>query len=262
MLCPPWNGKALMAQRIVLHYFPENSLLHRWDARCKILALFLMALSLLPAGAAWLLWDTLILAGLIFLSRLPRRRFLGELRVWGFFLLVIFLFQALFTPGSPWPGLSWLPMTREGIALGGFACWRLGLILGYGVLFTAITRPREVQDALFWFLKPFRFLPARRIGLMVSLTLRFFSIILDQTEEVRLAHKARLGDQCRNPLRKARFLALPLLRRSLARAEDVTLALAARGYREDIPVRLGRLPLAHWVPVLVFGVLVVLGIVF
>jgi energy-coupling factor transporter transmembrane protein EcfT len=85
---------------------------------------------------------------------------------------------------------------------------------------------------------------------MVSLTLRFFSIILDQAEEVRLAHKARLGDQNRNPFRKAKFLALPLLRRSFCRAEDVTLAIAARGYRDDLPLQLPKLPLLHLVPLL------------
>jgi len=91
---------------------------------------------------------------------------------------------------------------------------------------------------------------------MVSLTLRFFSLILDQAEEVRLAHKARLGDRNRNPFRKAKYLSLPLLRRSFSRAEDVTLALAARGYRDDIPVRLSRIPLPHLVPVIILGLIV------
>jgi biotin transport system permease protein len=87
---------------------------------------------------------------------------------------------------------------------------------------------------------------------MVSLTLRFFSIILDQTEEVRLAHRARMGDQSRNPFRKAKFLVLPVLRRSLFRAEDVTLALAARGYRDDAPVRLPGMNPSTLVPLLAF----------
>jgi energy-coupling factor transporter transmembrane protein EcfT len=83
---------------------------------------------------------------------------------------------------------------------------------------------------------------------MVSLTIRFFSIILDQAEEVHLAHKARLGDLKKNPVRKAKFLALPLLRRSFSRAEDVTFALAARGFRDDLPPQLPKLPYSHWVP--------------
>jgi energy-coupling factor transporter transmembrane protein EcfT len=83
---------------------------------------------------------------------------------------------------------------------------------------------------------------------MVSLTIRFFSIILDQAEEVHLAHKARMGDLKRNPVRKAKFLALPLLRHSFSRAEEVTLALVARGYRDDLPLQLPKLPFSHLVP--------------
>ena len=86
---------------------------------------------------------------------------------------------------------------------------------------------------------------------MVSLTIRFFSIILDEAEEVRLAHQARLGDQLKNPLRKAKFLALPLLRRSISRAEEVTLALAARGYRDDLPIRLSKLPIDQLIPIFI-----------
>jgi biotin transport system permease protein len=111
-----------------------------------------------------------------------------------------------------------------------------------------MTRPRELQDTLIWLLKPIPFLPERRIGLMVSLTLRFFSIIMDQADEVRLAHKARLGDQNKNPFRRAKFLALPLLRRSFSRAEDVTLALAARGYCDDLSLQLPKLPISHLIP--------------
>jgi biotin transport system permease protein len=95
---------------------------------------------------------------------------------------------------------------------------------------------------------------------MVSLTLRFFSIILDQAEEVRLAHKARLGDLIKNPVRRAKFLALPLVRRSFSHAEEVTLALAARGFRDDSPLQASELPLSHWIPLfLLLGSLVVIG---
>jgi energy-coupling factor transporter transmembrane protein EcfT len=94
---------------------------------------------------------------------------------------------------------------------------------------------------------------------MVSLTLRFFSRVLDQAEEVRLAHQARLGDRNKNPIRKAKFLALPILRHSIFEVEEVTFALAARGYREDIPLHLPKIPLSHLIPLFVFmGILAVL----
>jgi biotin transport system permease protein len=206
--------------------------------------------------------DSVILMGLLISSRLPLNRFFQDLKTWGIFILALFFFQSLFTPGDRLSGFKWLPLTREGLELAGLASWRLVLVLGYAVLFTAVTRPRELQDALIWFLKPVPLLPERRIGLMVSLTLRFFSLILDQIEEVRLAHRARLGHQNRNPLRKVKFLSLPLLRRSFSRVEDVTLALAARGYDDDIPVQLARIPRAHLIPVIILGFMVVFGSIF
>jgi len=237
--------------RIALHYFPGNSPLHRWDARCKFFGLLIVTATLIQTKITWLTFDTILLIGVLIISRLPLRQFFRDLWIWVIFLFILFLFQAFFTPGSRLSAYPWLPVNLEGIYLGGFTCWRLGLILGYAVLFTALTRPREIQDTLIWFLKPIPFLPERRIGLMVSLTIRFFSIILDEAEEIRLAHKARLGDQNKNPFRRAKFLALPLLRRSFSRAEDVTLALAARGFRDDLPFHLPKLPLSHLIPLFV-----------
>jgi len=238
--------------RIALHYFPGNSLLHRWDARCKFFGLLMITATLLQSKITWFVFDSILLIGILFLSRLPLRQFFRDFWVWAIFLFILFLFQAFFAPGSRLPAFPWLPMSLEGIYLGSFTCWRLGLIIGYAVLFTALTRPREIQDALIWLLKPIPFLPERRVGLMVSLTIRFFSIILDEAEEVRLAHKARLGDQNKNPFRRAKFLSLPLLRRSFSRAEDITLALGARGYRDDLPLQLPPLPFSHLIPLLLF----------
>lgn len=204
--------------------------------------------TLLQSKITWLAFDSILLIGLLLLSRLPLRQFFRDFWIWAIFLFILFLFQAFFTPGLRVSLFPWVPVSQDGLRLGTFTCWRLGLILGYAVLFTAVTRPRELQDTLVWLLKPIPFIPERRIGLMVSLTLRFFSIILDEAEEVQLAHKARLGNQLRNPFRKAKFLALPLLRRSFSRAEDVTLALAARGYRDDLPLQIPKLPISHLIP--------------
>jgi energy-coupling factor transporter transmembrane protein EcfT len=191
-----------------------------------------------------------MLIGLFILSRFPLKQFLREFRFWAIFLFILFLFQILFSQGDRLSFFPWLPVSKEGLALGGITVWRLGLILCYATLFTAVTRPKELQGAITWFIKPVPFLSERGIGLMVSLTIRFFSIILDEAEEVRLAHKARMGDREKNPFRKAKSLGLPLLRRSFYRAEDVTLALAARGYRDDLPIHLSKIPLSHLIPLL------------
>jgi energy-coupling factor transporter transmembrane protein EcfT len=209
--------------------------------------------TLIQTNISLFIFDSIFLAGLFFLSRFPFKRLLTELRFWAIFLFILFLFQSFFTPGLRLHSFPWLPVSKEGLFLGGLTCWRLGLILGYAVLFAAVTRPRELRDALIWILKPVPFLPERRIGLMVSLTLRFFSRTLDQVEEVGLAHQARLGDQNKNPIRKAKFLALPILRRSIFEVEEVTFALAARGYREDLPIHLSKLPVYQMTPLFLLG---------
>lgn len=246
-----------MAGRVALHYLPGNSCLHRWDARCKLLGLLIVTATLLQTRVPWLILDSAILVGLVILSRLSLRRFSRDLRTWAIFLFILFLFQIFFTQGARLSSAQWLPFSKEGLRQGGFTCWRLGLILGYAVLFSSVTRPRELQDTVTWFLKPIPFLPERRVGLMVSLTLRFFSLILDQAEEVRLANKARLGDRNKNPFRRTKFSVLPILNRSFSRAEDVTLALAARGYRDDIPLHFARMRYSDLIPLLVLlGLLV------
>jgi energy-coupling factor transporter transmembrane protein EcfT len=194
-----------MVQRIAFHYVPGNSLLHRWDARCKFIGLLMITATLIRIRIEWLLFDLALFLVLLILSRLPFKSFFRNLLGWGLLLSVLFLFQALFTPGTRFTHFPWIPISRE-----------------------------------------------------VSLALRFFSLILDQADEVRLAHKARLGDHQRNPVRKAKFLALPILRRSLCRAEDVTLALVARGYRDDIPLRLPPLPLIQILPVLCLLILFII----
>lgn len=246
-----------MARRIAFHYFPGNSPLHRWDARCKFLGLLIITATLVQSRISWLVLDSGIFLGLLVLSGLTIRQFFRDLWILATFLLILFLFQIFLTPGPPlFPGF---PISKAGFFFGVFTFWRLVLILGIAVLFTAVTRPRDLSDALIWFLKPVPFFHERNIGLMVSLTVRFFSIILDQAEEILLAQKVRLGDRNKNPFRRAKFLGLPLLRRSLMQAEDITLALVARGYRDDIPLRLPKLDLMDAIPlVILVGFLMVL----
>jgi biotin transport system permease protein len=95
---------------------------------------------------------------------------------------------------------------------------------------------------------------------MVSLTLRFLSTLFDQVEEVHLAHKARLGNLNKNPFRKAKFLVLPLISRSFLRAEEISLALAARGYREDFSLKIPKLSFFSLIPLFfLLGVLILMG---
>jgi len=242
-----------MANRLVFHYFPGETWLHRWDARCKFLALALATFTLLHMDDPALMLFTLLLAAAMAASRLPLKAVARDLKAWFLFLFFIFVVQALSFSDPAGALVPWLPVSKSALQGAGKTCWRLGLILGYGVLFTFVTRPRDLQQALLWFLKPFPFLPAQRMALMVTLTLRLVPLIMDQLEEVSLANKSRLGNQCKGLLRRAKFLVLPLFQRSLIRTDELALALAARGFREDRPLHLPPVPWAHAMALLLVG---------
>jgi biotin transport system permease protein len=118
-----------------------------------------------------------------------------------------------------------------------------------------------MQDAVTWFLQPFPFIPARRVGVMISLTIRFFPIILDQSREIQMAIKCRFGDGSKRPFRRIKLLIVPLFRRALIRSDEIAFALAARGYREDLPpLRLPHIPAMHALALALVALLALAGV--
>lgn len=126
----------LVAGRLTFHYFQGNSPLHRWDARCKLPALFCLTFGLLHARPGPLVLFTVLLGTALASTRAPLKSIFSDMKAWGVFLLVIFLLQAV-SPGGgeAWP-YSWTPFTPASVSAAALTCWRLGLILLYSVLFT------------------------------------------------------------------------------------------------------------------------------
>ena len=238
-----------MAVRLALHYCPGRSVLHRWDARCKFLGFSALALGLLHLRPTGLILSSVAFPVALALARIPAKSLLRDLKAWAVFLGILFFLQAFLGSGDA--GVSspanWFALNGERIRSAALVCWRLGLMLCYAVLFTAVTAPRALQDALTWFLQPIPYVPARRVAFMMTLTLRFLPIVLDQLAEIRTAIKASLGNRRQNPLRRIKFLILPLFRNALGRSEEFALALAARGYNEELQVRLPGIPATHLV---------------
>ena len=250
-----------MAGRLTFHYYPGDSALHNWDTRCKFFGLLFLAIGLLRMDAGGLGLFSALLTWALASARIPLPALLREMKGWSLFLLLIFIFQAASVPGSgpvftgPWALKDFWGPVRPAL----LTVWRLGLLLGYAMVFSMVTRPREIRDAVLWLFRPFPFLPSRRIAFMVSLMVRFLPIILDESEEVRLANLARCANLRKNPLLRIKYRVLPLLRRSLSRADDLAHAIAARGYREDLPVRVSRLPLVHAAFLVPLALLIALG---
>lgn len=224
-----------------LHYVPSNSALHHWECRCKLFAILIVSVSLIHMKTPWLALFSLLLAAAFALARLPLRPLLRDFRHWLWLLLIVFGAHALFrqealSAAQP----TSVVISQANTLAAAVVCWRLALIILCGILFTSVTRPREMQDALAWLLSFVPYVPARRVATMLSLTIRFFPLLLDQSEEIRTAMKARCGKQSMKSFGGARHFTLALFRQSLLRCDEIACALAARGYREDLPIRLVR----------------------
>lgn len=217
-------------------YLEVQGPLHRLDPRAKLLA----TLFLLVAAFAVESWPGYaVLAAALFLvalyGRIPVGRLAGAVRGVGFLLLFTVVVNGLFTPGESVARLGPLALTGRGLARGTALGMRLVLIVSATTLLTAVTKPLDLAHGLGWLLRPLRAvrLPVSELAMVTSIALRFIPVLSAEAERIRLAQKARgieIGD---TPLSRATSLApviVPLFAGALRQAEELGLALEARGY--------------------------------
>ena len=219
-----------MAELSVFGYRHGRSLVHRLDVRCKLISLLLLTAAVVAAPplamgpislGIILLWVSL---------RLHLRRLGHEIRLFLVFLVAVFMIRALSTPGVPvvdWQGLS---VSREGLHQGAVVVWRLLMVMALGLVFVSTTRPSHLKAAVQWLLGPVPFVPAHKAATMVGLIVRFIPVLHQQVNETRSALAARGGGRRR--LRQIRYLVLPTMRRVVLAADQLALAMLARGYQE------------------------------
>lgn len=224
-----------MAHTVAFNFRTGDSLLHRLDPRFKVIFLALVSLSTLRGGPAGLGLLSLLFTGLIVNIRLPVTRLASELRYFGFFLSIIFIARCLTEPGDVLFHLNFITVTHQGILEGSLAAWRLALIIVMGLLFSVSTRPKEIRTAVEILFARVPLLPEKRIAVMIGLIVRFIPVILHVTREVLDAQRARAVEQRKNPIYRASNLALPIMRRTVGRAEQLTSAMEARCFNENRP---------------------------
>jgi energy-coupling factor transporter transmembrane protein EcfT len=222
-----------VAELTVFSFQPGTSLVHKLDARFKILFLILISLTSLSGGFGGLGIITCLLTTLIFHSRLPLKSGLKELRLFLLLLLLVLFARTLTTPGAALIEINSYAITRPGLISGALICWRLAIIALMGFLFVFTTPPSEIKAAVQWFFKPFGFIPGRRIATMMGLIARFVPVILNQAKETVEAQRARCVENRRNPLSRLIRLGIPLIRRTFAQADEMAVAMEARCYVEN-----------------------------
>lgn len=224
-----------MAHTVAFNFRSGSSVLHRLDPRFKVIFLAIISLSTLKAGGPGLLLLTLVFGGVAAEMHLPVKSIAFELRYFSFFLLIIFVARCLTEPGIPVFTFKFFTVSDQGIIEGALASWRLALVILMGLLFSFTTRPKDIRTAVEILFAWIPLLPEKRIAVMIGLIVRFIPIILHITRQVSDAQRARAIEQRRNPIYRTTHLALPIMRRTLGRAELLAEAMESRCFNENRP---------------------------
>ena len=218
-------------------YFPGDTLAHRLDPRAKILMVVLYIVALF--SARHVLTYGLVLAFLLLSIRVSKVGWKALVKgmkpVW---IIVIFtaVLNLFYTPGEALVDLGFLQITKEGILAAVFMMLRIAMLIMGTFLLTYTTSPIQLTDGIESLLSPLKKLhaPVHELAMMMSIALRFIPTLIEETDKIMSAQKARGADfESGNFLQKAKALVpilVPLFVGAFHRAEDLAVAMESRCY--------------------------------
>lgn len=219
-------------------YYPTGSFLHRLDPRTKILCTLIFIVGIFFAQS----WGSygLVAAFTAFnmaLSKLPLKLIWKSIKPLWIIIVFTMGIHVFTTPGTIIWQWGWLKITMEGVRQGSMMTARLVFLIAFSSLLTYTTSPIVLTDGIESLLKPFRVIgvPAHELAMMMTIALRFIPTLLQETERIMKAQKARGADfESGNLIRRAKAmvpLLVPLFVSAFRRADELAIAMEARCYR-------------------------------
>ena len=223
----------MMDKLIFGRYIPGNSLIHRLDPRTKLMSAILFIIIIFFANNIITYLTLALFVGLaVVLSKVNGIKPL----IW--LILFTVILQILFTSGETiFFRLGPIILSQEGLINGGFIFMRFVLIIFMSTLLTLTTIPLSLSDAIEYLLRPLAVIkvPVHEIALMLSIALRFVPTLMDETEKIMNAQRARGIDfgegNIYEQMKSVVPLLIPLFVSSFNRAEELATAMEARGYK-------------------------------
>lgn len=219
-------------------YYPAKSFLHRADPRIKLLALIAYIVVLFVTKNFYgMALCFIILVAAIIAARVPLGSVLRSIKG----IIVILVFTAvlnLFFHGGDHLLVHWgiIKIYREGIIFTVFYILRLFFLVMGSALLTLTTTPVELADGIESLLSPLKLVrfPVHALALIMSIALRFIPTLIDETNRIIAAQKARGADfESGNIIKRIKAIVpvlIPLLISAFRRAEELGDAMDARCY--------------------------------
>ena len=218
-------------------FFPGNSAVHRLDPRIKIiLTVAFIVLLFLAQGPVSYALIIAFLAVVIGISRISPKMVLRGLKPILFIVIFTAVLNLFYTPGTYIFQWHFLHISVEGIKLAIFMVLRLMLLIIATSMLTYTTSPIQLTDGLERLLSPLKKLhaPVHELSMMMSIALRFIPTLIEETDKIMSAQKARGADfESGNLLNRAKALVpilVPLFISAFRRADELATAMECRCY--------------------------------
>ncbi len=220
-------------------FFPGNSLLHKTDARIKLIMLIVfltgvLAAKTLVAFAGVLIWTL----ALVFISKINFKTIMKSVKPLFFILIFTAIINIFFVSGERLLfKLGFVTVYLEGVVTALFMMLRLiCLVIGTSVILSYTTSPLDLTDGLERLLSPLKKIkvPVHEFSMMMTIALRFIPTLVEETDKIISAQKSR-GVSFDTGGLKARIKALipilvPLFYSALRRAYELAEAMETRLY--------------------------------
>ena len=224
-------------------FFPGKSLLHRADPRMKILltVAYIVFLFLAKNTVAYIV-AVLFTVLLIIISRIKISVVIKGLKPLIFIMVFTAFFNIFWTKGANEPLFEYgfISIYKEGLWFAVVMIIRVACILtGTSVLLTYTTSPIALTDGLERLLSPLKVirLPVHEFAMMMTIALRFIPTLIEETDKIMNAQKARGADfNSGGLIKRAKALLpvlIPLFASSFRRASELATAMECRCYRGD-----------------------------
>ncbi|MGN0602010.1 MAG: energy-coupling factor transporter transmembrane component T family protein [Oscillospiraceae bacterium] len=219
-------------------YFPGNSPVHRMDSRVKIILTIVFIIMLFAADDLWGLLVGIAFTALTFaISKIPFKMILKSLKP----IIPIVIFTAILNlffirTGDVLVHFKFIKITDNGLNTAIFMIIRIICLIVGTSLLTYTTSPIDLTDAIERLLSPLKKikLPVHELAMMMTIALRFIPTLIEETDKIMSAQKARGADmETGSLIQRAKALIpilIPLFVSSIRRAEELALAMECRCY--------------------------------
>ncbi len=219
-------------------FFPGKSVIHRLDPRTKLVLLVAYIVALFVAGS-WVSYALCFafLALSIALSHIPLKSILHGLKPLVFILVFTGVLNIFFTPGTEVFSWGFVSVTKEGLIQAVKMVSRIMMLIMATFLLTYTTSPIALTDGLESLLGPLKHIkvPVHELSMMMCIALRFIPTLIEETDKIMSAQKARGADfENGNLMQKVKALVpilVPLFISAFRRADELATAMECRCYQ-------------------------------